>query len=699
MNLIQEIFSDRLTYALSNALLHSLWQGGLLAFMLATALYFMRDYTARLRYNLVTLCLFTFFGGSVATGIYSYYNWAPPAGFQALNDRELAMMTLPDGLAETSLIKQGLQSDNGLVYAFSYALTLYRQSAPLVLTVWLIGMLLFTVKLSTGLAYTYKLRSSGIPERVPGEWKQKSLDLASRIGIRTAFDVAESRLAETPMVVGIIRPMILLPLGTFTGTVPAHLEAILAHELAHIKRRDYLVNLFMQIVETVYFFHPAAWFMLEIARTEREHCCDDMAVRLTGTPVHLVRALGELGLRQAGTTSLAMGLGQKKTGIASRMKRLLGQNTGNRYLGERVIAAVILIITAGALHVSAIPEDRPTLPEGDPLEVPAVPEVPVPAEPGTSIPPADYPEAPEYQDTTRQESMERRAEAMRRSSERLREKAERLENFYNDPARKRQFEAFNEIIEKMEQDGLIDEDQAYTFTFTEESLTVNGDKQSDKVYRKYRKMYEKATDTDKDGKFEFKWSVSHDPEMEGNGLTGLSGWADEEELEEHRHLAEEMRRDAFELVREELKVHQHEFTDEHRKAIEEARRDMELHREEMQVELRREMERVYKDSAIWKESIRNARRDLENLRRDSTLMSGRLTEAEREAMRDAMAHLQDMDVHMEYQKEHLERMMEHMKNMNLDSILEHSMGESQKALDEVMKSLDEVQKKMEEEDQ
>ncbi|MGB5929960.1 MAG: M56 family metallopeptidase, partial [Cyclobacteriaceae bacterium] len=257
MNIIQDIFSDQLIYAVSNALLHSLWQGGLLAFILASLLYVLRRYTARMRYRLITCFLFVFFIGNMATGIYSYQSWSAPAGTYTTYQLNAAAPQMTGDFTGSALIDKGLQNDNTLVYAFSYVLTLYRESASLVLTIWLVGMLLFSMRLSTGLAYTYKLRSSCIPGRVSGEWKQKALNMATRIGISTKFDMAESRLADSPMVVGMIRPMILLPLGTFTGTQPDHIEAIIAHELAHIKRRDYLVNILMQIVESVYFYHPA----------------------------------------------------------------------------------------------------------------------------------------------------------------------------------------------------------------------------------------------------------------------------------------------------------------------------------------------------------------------------------------------------------------------------------------------------------
>ena len=85
-------------------------------------------------------------------------------------------------------------------------------------------------------------------------------------------------LVDVPSVIGTIRPVVLLPVAALTNLTPDQIEALLAHELAHIRRRDYAMNLAQTVAEALLFFHPAVWWMSARIREEREHCCDDVAV-------------------------------------------------------------------------------------------------------------------------------------------------------------------------------------------------------------------------------------------------------------------------------------------------------------------------------------------------------------------------------------------------------------------------------------
>ena len=115
--------------------------------------------------------------------------------------------------------------------------------------------------------------------------------MAKRLGLARAVEVLQSTLVKTPVVVGYFRPAILLPLCVVTGLPEAQLELILAHELAHIRRHDYLVNLLQTLVETLFFYHPAVWWLSRQIRNERENCCDDVAMAAVGSRADYGRAL------------------------------------------------------------------------------------------------------------------------------------------------------------------------------------------------------------------------------------------------------------------------------------------------------------------------------------------------------------------------------------------------------------------------
>ena len=130
--------------------------------------------------------------------------------------------------------------------------------------------------------------------------------IASRLGLRVAVHVVESALVDAPAAVGWLRPVILLPIAALANLTPSQVEAILAHELIHIRRHDFLVNLAQSVAETILFFHPGVWWVSGQIRAEREHCCDDVAVQVCGDPVDYASALAELEAWRSRGTTLAL---------------------------------------------------------------------------------------------------------------------------------------------------------------------------------------------------------------------------------------------------------------------------------------------------------------------------------------------------------------------------------------------------------
>src|SRR5438045_2418615 len=115
--------------------------------------------------------------------------------------------------------------------------------------------------------------------------------LAARLRVNRPVRLLQSALVHVPAVLGCVRPVILLPASALTGLTPLQLEALLAHELAHVRRYDYLVNLVQSVIETLLFYHPAVWWISARVRDEREHCCDDLAVAVCGDPHFYASAL------------------------------------------------------------------------------------------------------------------------------------------------------------------------------------------------------------------------------------------------------------------------------------------------------------------------------------------------------------------------------------------------------------------------
>ena len=146
--------------------------------------------------------------------------------------------------------------------------------------------------------------------------------LARRMGIVKSLRVLTSALADTPSVVGFLKPVILFPPAALLNLSAVQLESIVAHELAHIRRHDYLVNLLQTIAETLFFYQPAIWWVSSRIRSERELCCDDLVVEICGDPVGYARALMQLERLRLGSPSLAL----MSTGgpLMYRIQRLAG---------------------------------------------------------------------------------------------------------------------------------------------------------------------------------------------------------------------------------------------------------------------------------------------------------------------------------------------------------------------------------------
>jgi beta-lactamase regulating signal transducer with metallopeptidase domain len=190
---------------------------------------------------------------------------------------------------------------------------------PAVVILWAAGVLFLSFRFLSGLLAIEMLarRTTELPAAV----KASAARLAERLGIVVAVRFARSASIEVPTVIGWLRPVVLVPASAITGLTPAQLETLLAHELAHIRRYDYFVNLLQSVVETVLFYHPGVWWISKQIRAERENCCDDIVVDLYADPLLYARALADLEALRALPANLA--LGASGGSLRHRVLRLL----------------------------------------------------------------------------------------------------------------------------------------------------------------------------------------------------------------------------------------------------------------------------------------------------------------------------------------------------------------------------------------
>lgn len=331
--------SDTLVRALGWALAHSLWQGVCLALMLLVILPRLR--TARQRYRLAYGTLMAIFAAAMATfcWVFEPAGTAPTTGIKALESGPF--FTAPQ---QTT------------VNSFWETMTDWLESHHVVIVLlWLLGFVFFLFRLGAGLWQVHKLQTQYV-EPVDAIWQHRIQVLSHRLGIRKAIALCESALIRSPMAIGWLKPVILLPIGLINRLSPAEVEAILAHELAHIARRDWIFNLLQAFVEALFYYHPAVWWVSAIVRSERENCCDDTALAATGNPLVLAKALVQVQELAAPAPMFALGIGgssRRKPLLLERIRRILNQPQQKSQVMEKLTATAILLVLLAFIGLRA----------------------------------------------------------------------------------------------------------------------------------------------------------------------------------------------------------------------------------------------------------------------------------------------------------------------------------------------------------
>lgn len=318
MNLIPNILPEALVRALGWTLLHSLWQAAFIALLLGLLLVLLHRHTARLRYAVAGGAMLAQLLLSVGTFAYCYARAVAPAS-PASGGNTSFLSIATNSLAATPVILNFWQNPAGVAQVY------FEQHLPLLVTVWLLGLLLMALRFTGGVAYTQRLRHYKTTP-LPQAWQSSLQALSQRIGLSGPVQLVESALVQVPIVIGFARPVILLPIGAVMGLSPKQIEAILAHELAHILRKDYLLNLLQSVMDLLFFYHPAMWWISGVVRAERENCCDDMAVAVCGDTLTYARALAELeAMRLPVAPAMAMAFSGRRGSLMARIRRLVGQ--------------------------------------------------------------------------------------------------------------------------------------------------------------------------------------------------------------------------------------------------------------------------------------------------------------------------------------------------------------------------------------
>src|ERR1035437_5995742 len=351
MNLLEAWVHTPGAAALGWTLAHSLWDGALVALVLVGALAVLR--CSRARYAAGCLAMLAMLTGFCLTFQHVLAEQRIQGGF----GQGLATRPAPPGLGDGSIVTKVPARFRAVEYL------------PWLAPFWIAGVLFFQLRGVASWMAARRLARRGVCATT-AFWQGRLERLAARMRVSRPVALLESCLAEVPVVIGYVCPVILMPVGLMTGLPAGQIESILLHELAHIRRHDYLVNLLQIVVEGLVFYHPAVWWISGVIRAERENCCDDVVVATEGDAFAYAAALTALEQNRGAVREAV--LAATGGSLVKRVRRLLIQPEGPRGTLTPIFSAAILTVmmvaAMAAWQTSAPP--RPAAPIAPPLPAP-----------------------------------------------------------------------------------------------------------------------------------------------------------------------------------------------------------------------------------------------------------------------------------------------------------------------------------------
>ena len=327
MNWLLEIVSRPFAIVWSMVLLHFIWQGLLVAGVVSLALRCVRPTKASLRYTIGCLGLIAMVAFPICT---FHVMHSTELDFLAASPDASAPSRPPLPLASWGSGEQVFSRDSTLGGAPVVSQDELLDELPtaellrlVLLCAWVLAQGFMGGRLILGAYLVWRLRRSATV--VASSVLDVSSKLAKQMGLRSVPLIVKSDRVADAMTCGFWRTYVILPSAWITQMSPEMLEAVIAHELSHVRRHDLWVNFLQRVVETIFFYHPAVWWLSKQIRMEREHCCDSAAVRATGDAGIFARALEFAAQQRVGLRfALVTNLGEDRMSLLNRVQRVLG---------------------------------------------------------------------------------------------------------------------------------------------------------------------------------------------------------------------------------------------------------------------------------------------------------------------------------------------------------------------------------------
>lgn len=332
-------------------LIHSIWQILVIGIILRLLLLLFKDQSSNTNYLLsfsaytliLIVSLFTFIG---------YFN---DGNGLSVSDRIIASTEFSGILSsgQPAQMESTIDSNQSLL---SMAVFFLSSNIHFIVGIWFCGLIILYIRFAGNYWYVQRLKSRNLIPLI-GEWNSKLKELKHKIRVNKYIRIAESTAIQIPMVIGHLKPVILLPIGMLNALPVNQIEAIILHELAHIKRNDYFVNLIKSFIDIIYFYHPMIWWISGKIDNERENCCDDLTIMSIKEPDILQQALVTIhdkqinakGILNGKSTYIAAALFKNNHQLLKRIKRMKTQNLTKRNKFSGLAGILILLISVAIL--------------------------------------------------------------------------------------------------------------------------------------------------------------------------------------------------------------------------------------------------------------------------------------------------------------------------------------------------------------
>ena len=325
--LLDGLMNSKWIHALSWTFMHSLWLGLLAAILAAGVITLTRTSKPGMRYNLLGSVLLLFIGAIIITFCLEYSDSKTDLTVSSptpiSNTDELQVINSSDGVFTVN--------SGGALDALT---DWYESNASLFMLAWVFFFFINCIKLVVGLASVQRLRHyQTFP--VPDEWTERFDQLIKQLQISKPVLLLQSGLVKMPVALGVLKPVILLPVGLISHIPPEQVESILLHELGHIRRKDYLVNILQHFTEAIFFFNPGMLWVSSLLRQEREACCDDIVVQNIRRKDDYLQALVTFQEYSNQGKPYVMAIAGRRQYLLNRVRRMLTAENKKLSIAEK----------------------------------------------------------------------------------------------------------------------------------------------------------------------------------------------------------------------------------------------------------------------------------------------------------------------------------------------------------------------------